>query len=124
MGKVRFSSQEMKIVGGNFWLMANYNLTSSLINKCVGFAFNGGTNFSGIGSGNGNSSGSGNGSGSGNFPGSGRGDFSNSYKVQNKNENFKLVFNKTCFVENQSLPPPPPIGGGGTGTCRASTHSV
>ena len=26
----------------------------------------------------------------------GSGDFSNSYKVPNKNENFKLVFNKTC----------------------------
>ena len=72
-GKVRFSTQGMKIVGGNFWLIANYNLKSSLINKCVGFGFNGGTNFSGsgIGSGSGNSSGSGNGSGSGSFPGSG-----------------------------------------------------
>ena len=80
--------------------MANYNLKSSLINKCVGFGFNGGTNFSG--------------SGSGRVAVAvtvkvvvafmlGSGDFSNSYKVPNKNENFKLVFNKTC--------PFPKIGG-------------
>ena len=84
----------MKIVGGNFWLIANYNLKSSLINKCVGFGFNGGlilavavsvavvvtvvvavtvavvVAFLVVVA----------------------GDFSNSYKVQNKNENFKQVF--------------------------------